>query len=875
MGHDGLTRSPSGLSERRTGFSPRSSARRRPRLSPRPGPSHVRTVRSRRSRVLARRSADALALVTSAVRPTGVPSTGCGARPQVRAALASSRCADEAAGMTSTPLLTAVVGASGGLGASTLALAVGRRLAATGPPAVVVDLDLLRGGLEVTAGVEHLPGRRWDDLRHVRGRVPPDALVSVLPGEEGCAVLSARGGAPPGVPEDGGARRRRLPGRGLGPGGARPAARPVRCSRVCCPAGALVVLVVGLRTRALADADAAVSRLLDEPGAPDAAPDLRLVTRGGRAGVRRRRRGRRAPRRRPPAPPPRRPARAPRRRARAVPRHRSRRRAAVRGCRGGGGRRGRGGVVSARAGPLDASVRRAIRAGSPPSADGDRRAWSPSTRRPWATTAGCWRPVTCSSSWSAWGRSPRWPPTPSVTDLLVNGDGVVWVDRGRGVERAAVRVARRRPAAAGRPPRRGGGSAARRRPALGRRGAAGRGAAARRAAAARRRRAAPEPALRAAPTRRGRRPGRAGGRHARHGCAAARGRRGARLARGDRWHGGGQDHRARGAGGRVPAPTSGSSSSRTSASSTPTIPTWCGCRGAGPTSRVSEGSPSSTWSARRCGCDPTASSSARCAAPEVRELLAALNTGHEGGMSTLHANGPDEVPARIEALGALAGMPREAVHAQLREALRVVVHVVRRGGHRFVDRVGVVVADPTEPGRRRAGGRGGVERRAGPGRRARAATGWCSWCPAVAERAAGWSRADGRASWSCSPACSGRGAPGRPVVRAGRRHAGRRPGGRAHRVPGRLGRLRAGPRSAGGSTRSGRAAGSPTSPRWSPSGSRPGSTCPRRPWPPRVRRRCWPGLRGSPVTWRARPTRGRGVDDAARGRARRHGRRAT
>ncbi len=82
---------------------------------------------------------------------------------------------------------------------------------------------------------------------------------------------------------------------------------------------------------------------------------------------------------------------------------------------------------------------------------------------------------------------------------------------------------------------------------------------------------------------------------------------------------------------------------------------------------------------------------------EVRELLAALNTGHEGGMSTLHANGPEEVPARFEALGALAAMPREGVHAQLREALRVVVHVVRRGGSRAVDRVGVVVPDPVDP----------------------------------------------------------------------------------------------------------------------------------------------------------------------------------
>lgn len=75
---------------------------------------------------------------------------------------------------------------------------------------------------------------------------------------------------------------------------------------------------------------------------------------------------------------------------------------------------------------------------------------------------------------------------------------------------------------------------------------------------------------------------------------------------------------------------------------------------------------------------------------EVRELLTALNTGHDGGASTLHANGPQEVPARIEALGALAGMPREAVHAQLRGALQVVVHLSRQGGTRRVSSIGVI-----------------------------------------------------------------------------------------------------------------------------------------------------------------------------------------
>lgn len=78
---------------------------------------------------------------------------------------------------------------------------------------------------------------------------------------------------------------------------------------------------------------------------------------------------------------------------------------------------------------------------------------------------------------------------------------------------------------------------------------------------------------------------------------------------------------------------------------------------------------------------------------EVRELLAALNTGHDGGAGTLHANGVGEVLARFEALGALAGMPAAAVHAQLRGAVRVVVHMERSGPVRRVRDVAVVRCD--------------------------------------------------------------------------------------------------------------------------------------------------------------------------------------
>lgn len=68
----------------------------------------------------------------------------------------------------------------------------------------------------------------------------------------------------------------------------------------------------------------------------------------------------------------------------------------------------------------------------------------------------------------------------------------------------------------------------------------------------------------------------------------------------------------------------------------------------------------------------------------VTDLLAALNTGHDGGCGTLHANSPADVPARIEALALAAGWSREATHSQLASALDVVVHLDRAGDGRRV-----------------------------------------------------------------------------------------------------------------------------------------------------------------------------------------------
>ncbi len=80
--------------------------------------------------------------------------------------------------------------------------------------------------------------------------------------------------------------------------------------------------------------------------------------------------------------------------------------------------------------------------------------------------------------------------------------------------------------------------------------------------------------------------------------------------------------------------------------------------------------------------------------PEVVHLLAALNTGHEGGCGTVHANAAADVPARLEALGTAAGLDRAALHSQLAAALSVVLHLVRdRTGRRRIAEVHVLERD--------------------------------------------------------------------------------------------------------------------------------------------------------------------------------------
>ncbi|MGK0722112.1 CpaF family protein [Leucobacter sp. W1478] len=99
-----------------------------------------------------------------------------------------------------------------------------------------------------------------------------------------------------------------------------------------------------------------------------------------------------------------------------------------------------------------------------------------------------------------------------------------------------------------------------------------------------------------------------------------------------------------------------------------------------------------------------------CRGAEVATLLAALNTGHDGGAGTLHASRLADVPSRLEALGALASLSPESLARQAASALHAVVHVERcqEGTHRvaaigrFVVREGLLtvvdISEPRSPG---------------------------------------------------------------------------------------------------------------------------------------------------------------------------------
>jgi pilus assembly protein CpaF len=66
---------------------------------------------------------------------------------------------------------------------------------------------------------------------------------------------------------------------------------------------------------------------------------------------------------------------------------------------------------------------------------------------------------------------------------------------------------------------------------------------------------------------------------------------------------------------------------------------------------------------------------------EVADMLQAFHTGHRGGATTLHAHSVDEVPVRLDALGALAGMTPGQLARQAASAIDLVVHVSQVAGN--------------------------------------------------------------------------------------------------------------------------------------------------------------------------------------------------
>jgi pilus assembly protein CpaF len=103
---------------------------------------------------------------------------------------------------------------------------------------------------------------------------------------------------------------------------------------------------------------------------------------------------------------------------------------------------------------------------------------------------------------------------------------------------------------------------------------------------------------------------------------------------------------------------------------------------------------------------------------EALDLLQALNTGHEGSLSTVHANSPRDALRRLETLALMAdvGLPHSAVRDQVAGAVELVVHQSRRSdGSRVVESIAEVVPEG-EGASVRVLSAGGEVEQPGPGR---------------------------------------------------------------------------------------------------------------------------------------------------------------
>ncbi|MGW5050603.1 septum site-determining protein Ssd [Actinokineospora sp. NPDC004072] len=92
--------------------------------------------------------------------------------------------------------VVAVVGGTGGAGASVFAAALAITALDAGEPALLIDCDPLSGGLDLVLGTESAPGVRWPELRLSAGRISAASLHAALPGRtKGSARLTILSGA--------------------------------------------------------------------------------------------------------------------------------------------------------------------------------------------------------------------------------------------------------------------------------------------------------------------------------------------------------------------------------------------------------------------------------------------------------------------------------------------------------------------------------------------------------------------------------------------------------------------------------------------------------------------------------------------------------
>lgn len=79
-----------------------------------------------------------------------------------------------------------------------------------------------------------------------------------------------------------------------------------------------------------------------------------------------------------------------------------------------------------------------------------------------------------------------------------------------------------------------------------------------------------------------------------------------------------------------------------------------------------------------------------CRGEEIADLLRVFTSGHRGGMTTLHADTVQHVPARLMALGLLAGLQPAALAALAAGAFDVVIHVQRVHNERMIQEIGIL-----------------------------------------------------------------------------------------------------------------------------------------------------------------------------------------